>query len=65
MALFVFLTKLGKKWAKAASKDMEKRLSRVLNSDPGMGIVRHLDAGYEIAKEESKRTNMEFPSEWE
>ena len=47
------------------SKDMEKRLSRVLNSDPGMGIVRHLDAGYEIAKEESKRTNMEFPSEWE
>ncbi len=47
------------------SKDMEKRLSRVLNSDPGMGIVRHLDAGYELAKEESKRTNMEFPSEWE
>ena len=30
-----------------------------------MGIIRHLDAGYEIAKEESKRTNMEFPSEWE
>jgi len=24
-----------------------KRLSRVLNSDPGMGIVRHADAGYE------------------
>jgi urocanate hydratase len=26
-----------------------KRLSRVLNSDPGMGIVRHADAGYETA----------------
>jgi urocanate hydratase len=24
-----------------------RRLSRVLNSDPGMGIVRHADAGYE------------------
>ena len=47
------------------SEDMEKRLSRVLNSDPGMGIIRHLDAGYELAKEESKRTNIEFPSEWD
>ncbi|MBG08756.1 MAG: urocanate hydratase [Halobacteriovoraceae bacterium] len=47
------------------SEDMEKRLSRVLNSDPGMGIVRHLDAGYELAKEESKKTNIDFPSEWE
>jgi urocanate hydratase len=26
-----------------------KRLSRVLNSDPGMGIVRHADAGYETS----------------
>ena len=47
------------------SDDMDKRLSRVLNSDPGMGIIRHLDAGYDLAKEESKRTNIEFPSEWE
>lgn len=29
--------------------DADWRLSRVLNSDPGMGIVRHADAGYEIA----------------
>ena len=47
------------------SEDMDKRLSRVLNSDPGMGIIRHLDAGYELAKEESTKTNMEFPSEWD
>jgi urocanate hydratase len=32
----------------------EKRLSRVLNSDPGMGIVRHADAGYERSIEIAK-----------
>ena len=30
--------------------DADWRLTRVLNSDPGMGIVRHADAGYEIAQ---------------
>jgi urocanate hydratase len=30
--------------------DADWRLTRVLNSDPGMGIVRHADAGYEIAE---------------
>jgi urocanate hydratase len=29
------------------SKDADWRLTRVLNSDPGMGILRHADAGYE------------------
>jgi urocanate hydratase len=33
------------------SKDADWRLTRVLNSDPGMGIVRHADAGYESAAE--------------
>ncbi len=42
--------------------DMDARLSRVLNSDPGMGIVRHADAGYELAKTESIKTNIKFPS---
>jgi urocanate hydratase len=31
--------------------DADWRLSRVLNSDPGMGVVRHADAGYESAQE--------------
>jgi urocanate hydratase len=44
------------------TKDMDERLSRVLNSDPGMGIVRHADAGYDLAKSEAKRTNIKFPS---
>ena len=34
-----------------------KRIARVLNSDPGMGIVRHADAGYAAAIEIGK---MEF-----
>ncbi len=29
--------------------EMEKRLSRVLTSDPAMGVLRHADAGYEAA----------------
>ena len=44
------------------TKEMDERISRVLYSDPGMGIVRHADAGYEIALEESKKTNIQFPS---
>ena len=44
--------------------EMDKRLSRVLNSDPGMGVVRHLDAGYSEAQEFVAKTPMKikFPS---
>jgi urocanate hydratase len=31
------------------SADAERRLARVLTSDPGMGVLRHVDAGYEEA----------------
>jgi urocanate hydratase len=31
--------------------DADWRLSRVLNSDPGMGVVRHADAGYESSQQ--------------
>jgi urocanate hydratase len=44
------------------TKDMDERISRVLNSDPGMGIIRHVDAGYEEAIIASKKTNILFPS---
>ncbi len=44
------------------TKDMDERLSRVLNSDPGMGIVRHADAGYDIAKKVAPTTKIKFPS---
>jgi urocanate hydratase len=44
------------------SDDMEKRLSRVLNSDCGMGIVRHADAGYPEALRLVGSTKIKFPS---
>jgi len=39
--------------------DADRRLSRVLNSDPGMGIVRHADAGYEISDKIARTTFRE------
>jgi len=38
-----------------------RRLERVLTTDPGMGIVRHADAGYEIAVEAAKRHGIRMP----
>jgi urocanate hydratase len=35
-----------------------KRLSRVLHNDPGMGVVRHADAGYELAINTAKAHNV-------
>ena len=37
------------------------RLERVLTTDPGMGIVRHVDAGYNKAIEAAKRHNLMIP----
>lgn len=33
------------------TEDAHKRLSRVLHNDPAMGVIRHNDAGYEIASD--------------
>lgn len=43
------------------SKEAEKRLERVLTYDPGLGIVRHADAGYENALENAKKFNLKIP----
>lgn len=37
------------------------RLKRVLTSDPGMGIIRHADAGYESAKTFAKKHHVHLP----
>ena len=37
------------------------RLQRVLTSDPGMGIVRHADAGYERAIDNARRKSVKIP----
>lgn len=38
-----------------------RRLERVLTSDPGMGVVRHVDAGYTEAIEAAKRSGIKIP----
>jgi urocanate hydratase len=36
------------------------RLARVLRNDPGMGVIRHADAGYDIAIDTLRRTGLDF-----
>jgi urocanate hydratase len=40
--------------------DAEERLKRVLRNDPGMGVIRHADAGYDIAKETLQANDLDF-----
>lgn len=35
-----------------------ERLSRVLRNDPGMGVIRHADAGYELAQETAEKNGL-------
>ena len=41
--------------------EQREKLLRVLNNDPGSGVVRHADAGYEIAIETAKKKNIWMP----
>jgi len=41
--------------------EMEKRIMRVLSNDPGLGILRHADAGYEDAISNAKKWDLEIP----
>jgi len=43
------------------TKKMEKRLVTVLTTDPGIGIVRHADAGYEKAQRIAKEKKIRMP----
>ena len=38
-----------------------KRLERVLTTDPGMGLIRHADAGYERAIEIALERGVKIP----
>jgi len=38
-----------------------QRLSRVLNNDPGLGVVRHADAGYESAQQTAREEGIHIP----
>ena len=41
--------------------EMDARLQSVLTNDPGMGLYRHVDAGYEDAIENAKKWNVDIP----
>lgn len=43
------------------TKEAEQRLERVLTTDPGMGIVRHVDAGYDLAIKTAKEKGVNIP----
>lgn len=36
------------------------KLSRVLRNDPGIGVIRHADAGYDIAKDTSRKFGLDI-----
>src|SRR5690554_387661 len=43
------------------SQDAEQRLKRVLWNDPGTGVMRHADAGYDIAKKSAVERGLDLP----
>ena len=43
------------------TNEAKEKLSRVLASDPGMGVARHVDAGYEEAKQVAKEKSINIP----
>ncbi|MDQ3314198.1 MAG: urocanate hydratase [Verrucomicrobiota bacterium] len=45
------------------SENARRRLERVLTSDPGMGVLRHADAGYSKASEVARRHGIRIPME--
>ena len=40
---------------------MAKRIERVLTNDPGMGVIRHVDAGYPEAVEFAGKSGVKVP----
>jgi len=44
------------------SREADEKLQRVLTCDPGLGVVRHADAGYSEAVDTVRRTGITMPS---
>lgn len=44
------------------TEDAKRRISRVLNNDPAMGVIRHSDAGYDIAKDTARKFKLDLAS---
>jgi urocanate hydratase len=43
------------------TEDAAEKLERVLTTDPGIGVLRHLDAGYDEAREAAREQGLEVP----
>ncbi len=43
------------------TKEMAARIERVLTNDPGIGVARHVDAGYAEANEFARKTGVKIP----
>jgi len=43
------------------SREMEIRAQRVLTTDPGLGVVRHADAGYDASKKVAREKQIKMP----
>ncbi len=41
--------------------EMRERLERVLTNDPGLGVLRHVDAGYETARRTARDHGLRAP----
>ena len=42
------------------TEDAAKRLNRVLHNDPAMGVIRHADAGYDVAKDMAGKHGLDL-----
>ncbi len=42
------------------TEDAAIRLKRVLHNDPAMGVIRHMDAGYDIAKDTARKHRLDI-----
>jgi urocanate hydratase len=42
--------------------EADEKLARVLWNDPAIGVVRHADAGYELAKQAARKHGLEMPA---
>ncbi|MBI3536898.1 MAG: urocanate hydratase, partial [Chloroflexi bacterium] len=43
------------------TRDAARKIERVLNSDPAMGVLRHADAGYDEAREFARENGIKIP----
>jgi urocanate hydratase len=43
------------------TREMDARLERVLTNDPGLGVARHADAGYSLARETAQARGIKIP----